>query len=249
MGRIGIWMLTVLAVQPQLRLVVNIPAYRLDVYQSDSLIRTLPVAVGMPRYRTPRGSFSITSVEWNPWWIPPKSSWAVREKVTPPGAGNPMGRVKINFAALYFLHGTPLPQSVGSAASHGCLRMRNDDAIELARLVHRYGNGQNDAVVDRYVQDTTTRWVKVDSTIPVEVTYELAEIRDGRVFVYRDIYHLATRPIADDVFTLLERRGVDAAVVDSARVQDLVRRVRQTGNSLSIDSLMKRAPVDRKRYR
>jgi hypothetical protein len=82
------------------------------------------------------------------------------------------------------------------------------------------------------------------------VRYELAEYRDGRVFVYRDIYHLATRPIADDVFILLEARGIDPAIVDSARIRDLVRHVRPTGNSASLDSLLiRRGPVERTRYR
>jgi murein L,D-transpeptidase YcbB/YkuD len=234
--------LAALAMQPQLRLTVNIPAFRLDVLSGDSLVRTIPVAVGMPRFRTPRGSFTITSVEWNPWWIPPKSPWAAKEKKTPPGPDNPMGRVKINFADLYFLHGTPLPKTVGSAASHGCLRLKNEDAIDLARLVHRFGNAMEDDRIGRYVNDTATRWVKVDSTIPIDVKYELAEIRDGRVFVYRDVYRLATRPIDEDVLTLLERRGIDLAMVDSARIRDLVRRVGPAGNSAAIDSLMKRPP-------
>src|SRR6478672_7224839 len=77
----------------ELRLVVNLPAYRLDAYLGDSLVRTIPVAVGKPGFETPRGEFAITSIEWNPWWIPPDRPWARKEKKTPPGPTNPMGRV------------------------------------------------------------------------------------------------------------------------------------------------------------
>lgn len=62
---------------PQMRIATNIPAYRLDVYVDDSLVRSMPVAPGMPGFRTPRGEFAISSVEWNPWWIPPDSPWAL----------------------------------------------------------------------------------------------------------------------------------------------------------------------------
>src|SRR3954470_4436275 len=122
-----------------LRIDVNIPSFRLDVYLGDSLARTMPIAAAMPSFKSPRGAFTITSVEWNPWWIPPASSWAAKEKRTPPGPRNPMGRVKINFRPMYFLHGTPLDASIGSAASHGCIRLHNADAIALAQLVLRYG--------------------------------------------------------------------------------------------------------------
>lgn len=91
-------LLTILpAPTPPLHLVVNIPAYRLDAYVSDSLVRSIGVAPGMPNYPTPRGEFQITSVEWNPWWIPPHSPWAAKEHPTPPGPDNPMRRVKLNF--------------------------------------------------------------------------------------------------------------------------------------------------------
>ena len=51
-----------------------------------------------------------------------------------------MGRVKIFFAEPdYYIHGTEAEESLGTAASHGCLRMSNDDVIELARLVMEHG--------------------------------------------------------------------------------------------------------------
>src|SRR5678815_748250 len=102
----------VVGAQP-MRLVANIPAYRLEVYIGDSVIRTLGIAPGQPGFRTPRGSFAISSIEWNPWWIPPDSRWAAKEKPTPPGPSNPMGPVKLNFLPLYFLHGTPFEHSIG----------------------------------------------------------------------------------------------------------------------------------------
>jgi lipoprotein-anchoring transpeptidase ErfK/SrfK len=130
------WMFAVASLigsQP-MRLVANIPAFRLEVFVGDSLARTISIAPGMPNFRTPRGPYAITSVEWNPWWSPPKSAWAAREKPTRPGGTNPMGRVKLNVRPLYLLHGTPAERSTGSAASHGCIRLKNADALALADL-------------------------------------------------------------------------------------------------------------------
>ena len=223
-----------------MRIVVNIPAYRVEAYVGDSLILTMRIAVGMPRFRTPRGNFAITSIEWNPWWIPPPSPWAAKEKPTPPGRNNPMGRVKLNFRPLYFLHGTPFENSIGSAASHGCLRMRNVDAIELARLVHQFGSAQLTAEdLDGFVSDTvTTRLIDLDEPVPLEIRYDLAEVRDGKVSVYPDVYGLATRSLRDELYAVLAARGVDTLQVDSARVRRVIRSVPRSGRSIAMDSIV-----------
>lgn len=238
-----VWLAGLLAPQP-LRIIVNLPAYRLEVYVEDSLVRTIPVAVGMARFPTPRGSFVITSIEWNPWWIPPDSPWAAREKPTPPGPANPMGRVKLHFRPLYFLHGTPFSTSIGSAASHGCIRLRNEDAIELARLVHRYATPRlSEGEIDAFVLDTkTTRDIPLEQLVPLELRYDLVEVSNGHVTVYRDVYGLAARSLPDEVFRALAEHGVDTARVDVTRVRGLVRKLSRTGRSIPIDSLLLEGP-------
>ena len=226
---------------PQLRVTVNIPAYRLDVYVGDSLARTMEVAVGMPRFPTPRGAFAITSVEWNPWWIPPDRPWAARERPMRPGPGNPMGHVKLNFRPLYFLHGTPLERSIGTAASHGCIRLANADAIDLARLVHRFGSlTLTPDDIEALATDTVvTRTLQLDPTVPLEIRYDLVEIQAGRLTVYPDIYRLARRSLREEVYAALAARGVDTASIDSTRVRAFVRRIAPRGNEIAIDSLMR----------
>lgn len=230
----------------QLRVAINVPAYRLDVFIADTLERSMPVAVGMPRFRTPRGAFAITSIEWNPWWIPPDRPWAEHERPAPPGPGNPMGRVKLSYAPLYYLHGTPFEASIGSAASHGCIRLRNADVIQLARLAHRYGTPSMTPVeIEGLMADTVhTREVALDSPIPLDIGYRLAELRDGFLSVYRDIYRLATRPLRDDVYALLVASGLDTARVDATRLSTFIAHIAAGGNVVAVDSLMRaRAPV------
>lgn len=244
MWRVWVYGLTMWLGQQSLHFVVNIPAYRLDAFMGDSLVRTVALAPGMPRYPSPRGSYTITSVEWNPWWIPPDSPWAARERPTPPGASNPMGRVKLNFRPLYFLHGTPYEHSIGTAASHGCIRMLNCDAVALAQLVLRAGGTNlSDEEIARLAEDTVhTRMIELRTPIPLEIRYDLAEVRDGRLAVYRDIYGLGTGSRIDDAYAALAAAGVDAATIDTVRLRALVRSIKQSGNSIPLDSLVTVAP-------
>src|SRR5688572_10158666 len=123
----------------ELHLLLNVAGNRLDVYERGERTQTYKVSVGMRGYETPGGEYRIRDIVWNPWWHPPNSAWARGRKVDPPGNQHPMGRVKLNFAPLLYIHGTPEYQALGGPASRGCVRMRNDDVIELARLVHKYG--------------------------------------------------------------------------------------------------------------
>jgi murein L,D-transpeptidase YcbB/YkuD len=110
---------------------------RLTVTRGGEVVKEYDVAVGQPRYPTPTGSFSIRKIVWNPGWVPPDEGWARGKRPVPPGhPGNPMKLVKIFFQEPdYYLHGTDAVESLGEAASHGCLRMDPNDAGELALLL------------------------------------------------------------------------------------------------------------------
>ena len=129
-------------VEPPLEITANIPARTLVVRQGGNTLRTFPVAVGKDRYPTPTGTFRINKMIWNPSWRPPPNSeWAKGKTAKGPGEpGNPMKVVKIFFKEPdYYIHGTGDVESLGSAASHGCLRMDPEDVAELAKLVMEHG--------------------------------------------------------------------------------------------------------------
>ena len=227
---------------PALSLVLNIPAYRLDLFTGDSLLRSMRVAIGMRRYPTPRGDYSIGAIEWNPWWIPPSSPWAAKEKTMPPGGANPMGRVKIDFRALYFLHGTPFPASIGTAASHGCIRLTNTNALALARIVARYGSPNLDSTdIARFEKPSqqSTR-VALDQPIPIALRYERVEIRYGSVLIHPDVYRLSAAMTEDSIGAVVFRAGLDSSRVDQARARALIRRARESVARMSLDSLLAR---------
>jgi hypothetical protein len=101
-------------------------------------IESFPVAIGRKGYETPTGSFQIREKIVNPDWV--QFDWddpsmkAIRR--VGPGPDNPLGPRWIGFATSSYglgigFHGTPHPELIGHAVSHGCVRMRNSDVVRL----------------------------------------------------------------------------------------------------------------------
>jgi murein L,D-transpeptidase YcbB/YkuD len=215
---------TPLAAQEPLRIDLNIPALKLVVYEGDEEVETYPIAVGMPGFDTPTGSFAITHAEWNPWWHPPTHrEWAREDKITPPGPNNPMGRVKLFFLPLYFIHGTPAGESIGTPASHGCVRMRNEDVVELALLLHEraaphVSEDELERIIDR---PSDTRRINFREEIEVVIRYDAVAVEDDEIFVYPDIYN-RNAVHTESVYQALISAGYDVSNVDFADVRRLV---------------------------
>ena len=87
------------------------------------VVASFPVAVGQSAYPTPLGSFRIRTMTRNPWWYPPDRPWAEGAEPVPPGPGNPLGTRWMGVGGGVGIHGTYNSGSVGTAASHGCIRM------------------------------------------------------------------------------------------------------------------------------
>jgi lipoprotein-anchoring transpeptidase ErfK/SrfK len=107
--------------------------FTLRVWKGLELARTYTVAVGQEGLETPEGLYAIEAMEENPTWYVPDSDWAgdLAGEVIPPGPDNP---IKARWMAIYEgagIHGTEETASLGSAASHGCVRMSIPDVEEL----------------------------------------------------------------------------------------------------------------------
>jgi lipoprotein-anchoring transpeptidase ErfK/SrfK len=193
------------------RIVVNVAARKLRLYEGDTVIKTYPVAVGSPRYRTPLGPRQMYRIVWNPWWIPPRSSaWARKERKTPPGRKNPLGPVKMKLGDGIMFHGTTSPWSVGRAASHGCMRMHSNQAKELARYIQQRIIGDtSDATYAQYERNRRrSYYINLPVKVPVNIIYEIAEIEDGKLHIYKDIYRRIKDKLSAVRFILV-RNGYD----------------------------------------
>jgi|SRR5687768_1026813 len=126
---------------PRTRIVADLSDKILYVYEADTVTDMFDIADGTDKYPTPRGSFRIRRMTWNPSWVPPDSEWARKKSAKGPGEkGNPMKVVKIFFKEPdYYIHGTGDLGSLGSSDSHGCLRMAPDDVTRLGKWVLEHG--------------------------------------------------------------------------------------------------------------
>ncbi|MFA9269720.1 L,D-transpeptidase/peptidoglycan binding protein [Svornostia abyssi] len=108
--------------------------FKLRLFKNLKLRKTYGIAVGQAGYGTPAGQFSITNKQVNPAWHVPNSDWAggLAGQVIPGGApNNPLKARWLGVTGSVGIHGTGEPWSIGTAASHGCLRMKVPDVIDL----------------------------------------------------------------------------------------------------------------------
>jgi lipoprotein-anchoring transpeptidase ErfK/SrfK len=114
-------------------LVADRSSFKLRLYKQLQLVKEYTVAVGALGFDTPAGLYHIQNKQVDPTWHVPDSDWAgdLAGQSIPPGPDNPL---KARWMGIYDgagIHGTDDIGSLGSAASHGCLRMAIPDVIEL----------------------------------------------------------------------------------------------------------------------
>jgi lipoprotein-anchoring transpeptidase ErfK/SrfK len=114
-------------------LVADRNAFQLRLYKKLQLVKEYTVAVGAIGFDTPAGLYHIQNKAVDPTWNVPNSAWAgdLAGKSIPPGPDNPLKARWMGIFDGAGIHGTDETYSLGSAASHGCLRMAVPDVIEL----------------------------------------------------------------------------------------------------------------------
>lgn len=161
------------AAQPvQREIVVNIPGFTLYLYENGVAVRSYPISIGSELKPSLMGETTIINKVSDPTYYPPRW-WERGLEPIPPGPDNPVGTrwLGLGFPS-YGIHGTNNPDSIGKAASSGCIRMRNADVEELADMV-RIGT-------------------------PVTLLYQTVLLGQDPIFghrtltVYPDIYNLGT---------------------------------------------------------
>jgi lipoprotein-anchoring transpeptidase ErfK/SrfK len=128
---------------PQLRrrypsyITIDRGKFRLRLYQHLRLARSYPIAVGMQGLQTPAGLYHILNKVVDPSWDVPNSPWAgsLAGQTIPPGPEDPLKARWLGFWDGSGIHGTDETDSIGTAGSHGCVRMLIPDVIELYNKV------------------------------------------------------------------------------------------------------------------
>jgi lipoprotein-anchoring transpeptidase ErfK/SrfK len=115
-------------------IIVHRGQFQLTLYKELKPAKTYPIAVGQVGLETPAGLYHIQNKAVNPAWNVPNSSWAGDLAGTVVPGGSPENPLKARWMGIFDgagIHGTDAINSIGTAASHGCIRMRIPDVIEL----------------------------------------------------------------------------------------------------------------------
>ena len=186
------------AVPTDSRVVVNTPAYRMDVFEGGRLVKSYKVGIGYPEFPLPTGLRKAKAIIFNPTWTPPDEPWVesptskvkVGEKVEAGSKLNPLGLLKIPIGSPSLIHGGKSPAKLGAFASHGCVGLTDALAQDFAkRLAELAGQKLSDADIANYrANKSETKQVTLKEPVPVELRYETIVAEDGKLHIYRDVY-------------------------------------------------------------
>ncbi|HEX8706730.1 MAG TPA: L,D-transpeptidase [Pyrinomonadaceae bacterium] len=179
------------------RIVVNAPAYRMDVFEGGQLVKSYKVGIGYPEFPLPTGQRKAAQIIFNPTWTAPDEPWVETSNKVKPGqkveAGsklNPLGPIKIPIGLPSLIHGGKSPARLGTFASHGCVGLTTPQVQDFARVLARLsGTNISEEQMSEYAKKPEeTKDVKLSRPVVVELRYETIVVEDGKLHIYRDVY-------------------------------------------------------------
>lgn len=209
---------------------VDVPAFRLTLWQNDHEVKTYQIGVGRLDFQLPVGERKATEIIWNPDWIPPDSKWVKDvepgEKIEADDPRNPLGKIKIRLGNAILIHEASKPSDIGQLASHGCVRMLTEDLYDLSeKIVAARKLPVTKEQIEESKTNTERLAVKLDPPIWVDVNYDTAVVEGGVLHLYPDVYKRNKDSLASLRNTLSEQ-GITSA--DEAMLKQLLERVNKT---------------------
>ena len=204
------------AVPKDTRIVVNIPAFRMDVFREGALMKSYKIGIGYQQFPLPTGFRKAEMIIFNPTWTQPNESWASSPGlVVPAGAkGNPLGPIKIPIGGANLIHGGKELAKIGTFASHGCVGLTNDEVKDFAKVLAEATNTElKEETMAAFLKNRTrTQVVKLGKIVPVELRYETVVIEDGILHIYRDVYNKKTNT-EENLRAVFDKNGVNFATL------------------------------------
>ncbi|HKC64533.1 MAG TPA: L,D-transpeptidase family protein [Pyrinomonadaceae bacterium] len=198
------------------RVIVNTPAYRMDVFENGRLMKSYKIGIGYPEFPLPTGKRKAADIIFNPTWTPPDEPWVENSNKVKPGekveAGsklNPLGPIKIPIGLPSLIHGGKSQAVLGGFASHGCVGLTTPQVEDFALLLAEMsGTELTDQQIADYAKNPKeTKDVKLSHPVTVELRYETIVVEDGRLHIYRDVYDHGTNT-EENLRTVLSSYGV-----------------------------------------
>lgn len=242
------------AVPTDTRIVVNAPAYRMDMFENGQLIKSYRVGIGYPEFPLPTGLRRANTIIFNPTWTPPDEPWVespsskvkVGQKVEAGSPLNPLGPIKIPIGLPSLIHGGKSAAKLGSFASHGCVGLTNQQVQDVARMMAKIGGAQlTEEEMATYAKNRKeTKEVKLERPVPVELRYETIVVEDGKLYIYRDVYDRDTNT-EENLRAVLEANGVSfdsLTEAERAQVLDALRQMARDATGKPADGQPNASP-------
>lgn len=218
--------------EPDIRITVNVPSFRLTLWQNGREVKSYFVGVGMKEYPIVIGERQAREVIWNPAWIPPSSDW-VRESGVRPGAvikpgtaANPLGKLKIPLGGGYLIHQAKGTGDLGNLVSHGCVRMLKGDLYDLAeKIVAARSLPVTRQQIARAKTGTRTLVAALDPPVPVDINYDTAVVEGGVLHLYPEVYPDRRNATVERLRAELTSSGVGARDLDDETLKEMLSRV------------------------
>lgn len=216
------------------RIVVNAPAYRMDVFENGRLLKSYKIGIGYPEFPLPTGLRKARAIIFNPTWTPPDEPWVespssqvkVGQKIEAGSKLNPLGLLKIPIGSPSLIHGGKTPAKLGTFASHGCVGLTDPLVEDFAKVLARLAGGKLTAGdIAIYKRNRAeTKHVTLSEPVPIELRYETIVAEDGKLHIYRDVYDRKTNT-EENLRAVLEANGVkleDLTEEESAAVREAI---------------------------
>jgi L,D-transpeptidase catalytic domain len=218
--------------QPDIRLTLNVPSFRLTLWQNGKEVKSYYVGVGLKDYPIYIGGREATEIIWNPVWIPPPSAWVQDRKGVRAGQvirasdpRNPLGKMKITLGDGYLIHQAAKATDVGNLVSHGCVRLLRSDLYDLAeKIIAARSVDVSRKQIELAKRSSRALVVRLEEPVPVDINYDTMVIEGGVLHIYPDVYdRTPNRPArlrAD-----LEASGVDVSGLDEFTMKRMLAKV------------------------
>ena len=218
--------------QPDIRLTLNVPSFRLTLWQNGKEIKSYYVGVGMKDYPIYIGRREAAEIIWNPAWIPPASDWVSSHKGVRPGqvikAGdprNPLGRLKIPLGESYLIHQAASTNDVGNLVSHGCVRVLRADLYDLSeKIIAARSVPISPERIAAAKRSFKTLDVHLDEPLPVDINYDTLVVEGGVLHIYPDVYDRGMNRPASLRAELVSSR-VDVSKLDDETMEQMLAQV------------------------
>lgn len=190
--------------QPDIHLTLNVPSFRLTLWQNGREVKSYFVGVGMKEYPIYIGEREAHEIIWNPPWIPPSSDWVSSHKGVRPGEvikasdpRNPLGKVKIPLGDGYLIHQATGPSNLGNLVSHGCVRMLRSDLYDLAeKIVAARSLPVTSKQIARAKASSRTLVAALEEPLEFDINYDTLVVEGGTLYIYPDVYDRGTNTVA-----------------------------------------------------